>query len=52
MSIYGELDPIPKYWTQFAFKDKGEHIHIETAKVNIPNMPYPKQHIDIEISHG
>ena len=34
--------------TQFAFKDKKEHI----TKVNIPNIAYPNQHIDIEIPHG
>ena len=34
--------------TQFAFKGKREH----KAKVNIPNIAYPNQHIDIEISHG
>ena len=48
MSIYGELDPIPEHRTQFAIKGKREH----TAKVNIPNMAYPNQHIDIEIPHG
>ena len=34
--------------TQFAFKDKSEDI----TKVNIPNIAYPNQHIDIEILHG
>ena len=34
--------------TQFAFNGKREHI----AKVNIPNIAYPGQHIDIEILHG
>ena len=34
--------------TQFAFKGKREHI----AKVNIPNIAYPSQHIDIDIPHG
>ena len=48
MSIYGELDPMPEHRTQFAFKGKGERI----AKVNMPNMAYPKQHIDIEIPYG
>ena len=33
--------------TQFAFKGKREHI----AKVNIPNIAHPSQHIDIEIPH-
>ena len=34
--------------TQFAFKDKREHI----AKVNMPIIAYLNQHIDIEIPHG
>ena len=34
--------------TQFPFEDKKEHI----AKVNLPNIAYPNQHIDIEIPHG
>ena len=33
---------------QFAFKGKREHI----AKVNMPNIAHPNQHIDIEIPHG
>ena len=33
---------------QFAFKSKREYI----AKINIPNIAYPSQHIDIDISHG
>ena len=41
MNIYGELDPI-------AFKGKRKHI----AKVNMPDIAYPSQHIDIEISRG
>ena len=48
MSVYGELDPMVEHRTQFAFKGKREHI----AKVNMPNIAYPSQHIDIEISHG
>ena len=48
MSVYGELDPMAGHRTQFAFKGKGEHI----AKVNIPNIAYPNQDIDIEIPHG
>ena len=48
MSIYGELDPIVEHRTQFAFKGKRGHI----AKVNIPNIAYPNQRNDIEISHG
>ena len=48
MSIYGELDPMTENRTQFAFKGKREHI----SKVNMPNITYPSQHIDIEIPHG
>ena len=48
MSVCDELDPIVEHRTQFAFKGKREHI----AKVNMPNIAYPNQHIDIEIPHG
>ena len=48
MSISGEINPIAEHRTQFAFKAKTEHI----AKVNMPNIAYPDQHIDIEIPHG
>ena len=48
MSIYGEFDPMIERRTQFAFKGKREHI----PKVNMPNIEYPSQHIDIEIPHG
>ena len=48
MSVYRELDPMVEHRTQFAFKGKTEHI----AKVNMPNIAYPNQHIDIEIPHG
>ena len=48
MSVFGELDPTVEHRTQFAFKGKKEHI----AKVNMPNIAYPNQHIDIEIPHG
>ena len=48
MRIYGELDPMPEHRIQFAFKGKSEHI----VKVNIPNIAYPDQHIDIKILHG
>ena len=41
MNIYEELDPI-------AFKGKRKHI----VKVNMPDIAYPSQHIDIEISRG
>ena len=48
MSVYGELDPMVDHITQFVFKGKREHI----AKVNMPNIAYPNQHIDTEIPHG
>ena len=48
MNIYRELDPIAESRIQFAFKSKREHI----AKVNIPNLTYTNQHIDIEIPLG
>ena len=48
MSVYGELNRMIEHRTQFAFKDKREHI----AKVNMPNIAYPNQNIDIEIPHG
>ena len=48
MSIYEELDPMVEHRTQFAFKDKREHI----AKVNIPKIAYANQSIDIDIPHG
>ena len=48
MSIYGELNPEPEHRTQFAFKGKREYI----VKVNIPNIGYPNQHIDVEIPTG
>ena len=48
MSVYGELDPMIEHRTQFAFKGKREDI----AKVSIPNIAYPNQHIDIEITNG
>ena len=48
MSIYGKLNPEPEHRTQFAFKGKREHI----VKVNIPNIGYPNQHIDVEIPAG
>ena len=47
MSVYGELDPMVEHRTQFAFKGKREHI----AKLNMPNIAYPSQHIAIKISH-
>ena len=37
-----------KHRTQFAFKSTREHI----AKVNMSNLAYPGQHIDIELLHG
>ena len=48
MSVYGQLDPMVEHRMQFAFKGKRDHI----AKVNMPNIAYPNQHIDIEIPHG
>ena len=48
MSVYGEVDLMVEYRAQFAFKGKTEHI----AKVNMPNVAYPNQHIDIEIPYG
>ena len=48
MSIYEELDPMAKHRTQLAFKGKRDHM----AKVNMSNIAYPNQHIDIEIRHG
>ena len=48
MSVYGEKDPMVEHRTQFAFKGKKEHM----TKVNIPNIAYPKQHIDTEIPKG
>ena len=48
MSVYKELDLMLEHRTQLAFKGKREHI----VKVNIPNIAYPSQHIDIEIPHG
>ena len=47
ISVYGELDPMVEHRTQFAFKGKTEHI----AKVNMPNIAYPSDHIEIEIPH-
>ena len=48
MSVYEELDPMVEHRTQFAFKGKREHM----AKVNMPNIAYPNQHIDVKIWHG
>ena len=48
MSVYGELNPMVEHMTQFDFKGTREHI----VKVNMPNIAYPNQHIDIEIPHG
>ena len=45
MSVYGELDPMVEHKTPVAFKGKREH----RAKVNMPVIAYPNQHIDIEI---
>ena len=49
MYIHGKLlDPMTEHRTQFAFKGNREHM----LKVNVPNMVYPGQHIDIEIPKG
>ena len=48
MTVYGKLDLMVKHRTQFSFKGKREHI----SKVNISNIAYSNQHIDIEIPHG
>ena len=48
MGVFGELDPMVEHRTQHAFKGKRENI----TKVNMPNMAYPNQHIDIDIPHG
>ena len=48
MSVYGELDPMIELRTQFAFKDKREHI----ATVNTTNIAYPGQHFKIIIPQG
>ena len=47
MSTYGELDPIAEKRTRFTFKGKKERI----VKVNMPNMAFSGQHINIEIPH-
>ena len=48
MSVYGELNAMEEQRIQFAFKGKREHI----VTTNTPNIAYPRQHIDIEITHG
>ena len=48
MSVYGELDLMVEHRTQFTFKGKREDI----AKVNMPNIAHPNQHIDTEIPYG
>ena len=48
MRVYGDLHPMVEHRTQLAFKGKREHI----SKVNMPNIAYPRQRIDIEIIHG
>ena len=42
MSAFGKLDPMVEHRIQSAVKGKREHI----AKVNMPNIAYPSQHID------
>ena len=46
MSFYRDL--MSEHGTEFDFKDETEHI----TKVNIPNLPYPNQHINTEIPNG
>ena len=48
MSVCEELDPMVEHKTQFSFKGRREHI----VSVNIPNMAYPGQHVDIKIPQG
>ena len=48
MSVHRELDPAPEHRMQFTFNGRQEHI----AEVNIPNLAYPNQHIDIERTNG
>ena len=48
MIIYGELDPMAEHSISRAFGGKRENI----AKLNMPNIAYPSQHIDVEIPHG
>ena len=48
ISDYRELDPMVEHRMQFAFKGKREH----SVSVNIPNMAYPGQHVDIKIPQG
>ena len=47
MSIYRKLDSMSEHSTQVS-KGKREH----KLKVNVKNMAYSNQHIDIEIQHG
>ena len=48
MSFCGELNPMVEHRISMDFDCKREHI----VKANIPNMAYPRQHIDIETPHG
>ena len=48
MSIYKEIDLVPGHRRGFAFKGKGKPI----AKVNIPDLAYPKEYFGIEIPDG
>ena len=48
MSVYGELDPMVKHMSQFAFKAKREHI----AMVSRKNKAGPNEHTDIKIPYG
>lgn len=44
-TIFGELDSMAEYKTQFVFKGKKKDI----VKVSISNLPYPNQQTDVEI---
>ena len=48
MRAYGELDPMIKNRTRFAFKGKREHI----ITVSTPNIAYPGQHFKVIIPQG
>ena len=48
MSIYRELDPLAEHRTQRALRDNTEY----KTQVNIPNLAYPNQHVDIKRLSG
>ena len=43
-----KANPCQEHRTRIAFKAKREHI----AKLYVPNIACPRQHIDMEIPHG